>query len=84
MAATPRQLFELHPVILAGGTGSRMYPLTEDCPKALLPVGNMPLIWYPIQLLEKNGFEGLAQCMHGTYYILALIHTEILVTTISV
>ena len=58
-----KQMFELHPVILAGGTGSRMYPLTEECPKALLPVGNKPLIWYPIQLLEKNGFEGEPQCV---------------------
>lgn len=48
---------EFHPVILAGGQGSRMYPLTEECPKALLPVGNMPLIWYPVHLLEKNGFR---------------------------
>ena len=54
----PRVVMEFHPVILAGGQGSRMYPLTEDCPKALLPVGNMPLIWYPVQLLEKNGFKG--------------------------
>ncbi len=36
-----------------------MYPLTEDCPKALLPVGNQPLIWYPIHLLEQNGFSGI-------------------------
>ena len=49
---------EFVPVILAGGRGSRMYPLTEECPKALLPVANRPLIWYPVQLLEKNGFEG--------------------------
>lgn len=49
---------ELQAVILAAGRGSRMYPLTEECPKALLPVGNMPVIWYPIQLLEKNGFTG--------------------------
>lgn len=52
---------DLHPVILAGGRGSRMYPLAEECPKALLPVGNMPVIYYPIQLLEKNGFKG--QCV---------------------
>lgn len=52
------QMAEFQPVILAGGRGSRMYPLTEECPKALLPVGNMPLIWYPVQLLEKNGFKG--------------------------
>ena len=50
---------EFQAVILAGGRGSRMYPLTEDCPKALLPVGNRPLIWYPVQLLENNGFQGM-------------------------
>lgn len=49
---------DFHPVILAAGRGSRMYPLTEDYPKALLPVGNMPLIWYPIKLLENSGFKG--------------------------
>lgn len=54
-------------MILAGGQGSRMYPLTEECPKALLPVGNMPLIWYPVHLLEKNGFKGRQQQrqLHG-------------------
>ena len=44
-----------------------MYPLTEECPKALLPVCNMPLIYYPIRLLEKNGFKGdslLVCCTH--------------------
>ena len=50
---------EFQAVILAGGRGSRMYPLTEDCPKALLPVANRPLIWYPVHLLESNGFEGI-------------------------
>ena len=50
---------EFQAIILAAGRGSRMYPLTEDCPKALLPVGNQPLIWYPIQLLEQNGFNGI-------------------------
>lgn len=48
---------EFQPVILAAGGGSRMYPLTEDIPKALLPVGSIPLIWYPINYLQKQGFE---------------------------
>ncbi|KAL5486396.1 hypothetical protein EMCRGX_G018866 [Ephydatia muelleri] len=47
---------ELRPIILAAGRGSRMYPLTEGCPKALLPVGNVPLVWYPVHWLEKNGY----------------------------
>lgn len=48
---------EFQAVIMAAGTGSRMFPLTEKIPKALLPVGNLPLIWYPINLLDKAGFE---------------------------
>ena len=52
---------DLHPVILSAGRGSRMYPLTEERPKALLPVCNRPMIWYPVQLLEKHGFTGVLQ-----------------------
>ncbi|XP_065069991.1 translation initiation factor eIF2B subunit gamma-like isoform X1 [Rhopilema esculentum] len=48
---------EFQVVILAAGGGSRMYPLTEEIPKALLPVGNLPLIWYPINNLHKHGFD---------------------------
>ena len=46
------------PVIMAGGEGSRMTDLTCKCPKALLPVANMPMVWYPVNMLEKAGFEG--------------------------
>lgn len=60
---------EFHPVILAGGRGSRMFPLCEECPKALLPVGNKPLIWYPVQLLEKYGFEGKTVIDNSIYYL---------------
>jgi NDP-sugar pyrophosphorylase family protein len=35
-----------------------MYPLTEKCPKALLPVANRPVIDYCLDLLEKAGFSG--------------------------
>jgi translation initiation factor eIF-2B subunit gamma len=50
---------DLYPVVLAGGSGqgSGLYPLTEGCPKALLPVGNYPLIYYPLRLLERNKFQ---------------------------
>ena len=49
---------EFQAVVMAGGQGSRMYPLTERIPKALLPVGYIPLICYPVHLLVKAGFEG--------------------------
>jgi translation initiation factor eIF-2B subunit gamma len=48
---------EFQAVLLAGGTGTRLYPLTEGVPKSLLPVANRPLIAYQLLLLEKAGFQ---------------------------
>ena len=47
-------------VVLAAGRGSRMYPLTEGCPKCLLPVANKPLICYSVEMLKRSGFQGQA------------------------
>jgi glucose-1-phosphate thymidylyltransferase len=40
-------------IILAGGTGSRLYPLTKGINKHLLPVGKYPMIFYPIARLKE-------------------------------
>ena len=40
-------------IILAGGTGSRLLPLTRLSNKHLLPVYNKPMIYYPIECLVK-------------------------------
>ena len=42
-------------VILAGGLGTRLYPLTHVSNKHLLPVYNKPMIFYPIETLVKAG-----------------------------
>jgi glucose-1-phosphate thymidylyltransferase len=44
-------------IILAGGTGSRLYPLTKVTNKHLLPVGRKPMIFYPIAKLTACGIE---------------------------
>ncbi|MDX1672254.1 MAG: sugar phosphate nucleotidyltransferase [Balneolaceae bacterium] len=44
-------------IVLAGGTGSRLYPLTKVTNKHLLPVGNKPMIYYPIGKLTELGIE---------------------------
>lgn len=42
-------------VILAGGTGSRLYPLTKIINKHLLPVGRYPMLYYPLERLRLAG-----------------------------
>lgn len=44
-------------IVLAGGTGSRLYPLTKVTNKHLLPVGLAPMIWHPIWKLKGAGME---------------------------
>lgn len=44
-------------IILAGGTGSRLYPLTKVTNKHLLPVGSKPMIYYPIGKLTDAGID---------------------------
>ncbi|MCB1164267.1 MAG: sugar phosphate nucleotidyltransferase [Candidatus Krumholzibacteriia bacterium] len=44
-------------IILAGGTGSRLYPLTKVTNKHLLPVGRVPMIFHPLSKLVEAGIE---------------------------
>src|SRR5699024_6641755 len=44
-------------IILAGGTGSRLFPLTKVTNKHLLPVGEHPMIYHPINKLIEAGID---------------------------
>ena len=46
-------------VVLAGGTGSRLFPLTKITNKHLLPIFDRPMIYYPIQTLVNAGIQDI-------------------------
>lgn len=54
-------------VILAGGLGTRLYPLTKITNKHLLPVYDQPMIYYPIQTLVKAGITDIMIVTGGNH-----------------
>ncbi|XP_058064881.1 translation initiation factor eIF-2B subunit gamma [Anopheles bellator] len=50
-------LQEFQAVVLAAGKGTRLTDILEDRPKCLLPIGPYPMIWYPLNLLQRHGFS---------------------------
>ncbi|MFX1283298.1 MAG: sugar phosphate nucleotidyltransferase [Promethearchaeota archaeon] len=45
-------------IVLAGGVGSRLQPLTDHCPKPMVPIANKPMIDYNLELLRNAGIKG--------------------------
>lgn len=54
-------------VVLAGGLGTRLYPLTYATSKQLLPVFDKPMIYYPIQTLVQAGIDDIMVVTGGPH-----------------
>jgi dTDP-glucose pyrophosphorylase len=53
-------------VIMAGGRGARLHPLTENCPKPLLPVGGKPMLEH---IIERAKGEGITRFVIAVHYL---------------
>ncbi len=57
-------------VILAGGKGTRLMPLTKDIPKPMVKVGNKPLLEWHVLLLRKYGITEIIMCTNYLHEVI--------------
>jgi glucose-1-phosphate cytidylyltransferase len=50
-------------VILCGGKGTRLRPYTEDLPKAMIPIGEKPIVWHIMKTYSQHGHKDFILCL---------------------
>lgn len=70
---TPTRVSGTRAVVMAGGFGSRLYPLTDEIPKPMLPVGDRPLLEIIVGQLRAAGITDITL---STYYHAEMIHAH--------
>jgi N-acetyl-alpha-D-muramate 1-phosphate uridylyltransferase len=68
---------EICSVVLAAGLGTRLMPLTKMCPKALVPVGNVPLLDRSLDRLAAAGFSGKGDVAVNAHHHAGLVAAHV-------
>lgn len=55
---------EVKAVVMAGGEGSRLRPITLNIPKPLVPIANRPIMWHILHLLRQHGITDIVATLH--------------------